>query len=286
MTFARLTIVSAAALMGVALPAQAGFQFTPPPAQQQQAQVQQAPTLPSAPADMPMPIVPAPDVEAMALSPMPGEVASQPQKPASADGGLSINPYPLQGSGATHGVNNAVSLDQAMIEGTGNLRPVVTPGSDSGHGRIARAAITSRFDGNPSLPPHKPAPQHFDYSVSSITPLPGGDGASLQQPQQPPVIQAQPLMPRPAPTLPQQANPTQSQYTEAVGFGRDLPLALALTQVVPPDYSFSFSPAIDAGTTVSWQGGKPWNVVLNEMLSVHGLSAVISGRQVTIQSAT
>jgi hypothetical protein len=284
MTFTRLSIVSAAVMMTAISPAWAGFQFTAP-AQQQMQPVQQAPAaLPSAPADMPMPIAPAPEVESVALSPMPGEISSPPKRTTPANGNLVINPYPLQGSGATHGANNAVSLDQAMIEGSGNLRPVVTPGSESGHGRIARAAVTSRFDGNPSHPPRKPANQHFDYNPSAITPLPDGELAPMAQPLE---IQAQPLMPRPAPTLPQRsAPPSSAQYTEAIGFGRDLPLALALTQVVPPDYTFSFSPAIDAGTTVSWQGGKPWNVVLDEMLSAHGLSAVISGNQVTIQSAT
>lgn len=283
MNTVRFTIVSAAVLMMATSSAHAGFQFTAPSTPVQKAPVQ---ALPSAPTDMPMPIVPAPEVEAVSLSPMPGDAQVR-QIVQPANNSLVINPYPLQGSGATHDVNNDVSLGQAMIEGTGNLRPVVTPGSDTGHGRIARATVTSRFDGNTGLPPRKP--QHFDYTASAMTPLPDGEVQPLQQPQEQPVIQAQPLMPRPAPTLQQQAvapAAPSGQFTEAVGFGRDLPLALALTQVVPPDYSFSFSPSIDAGTNVSWQGGKPWNVVLNEMLSAQGLHAVISGKQVTIQSAT
>ena len=35
---------------------------------------------------------------------------------------------------------------------------------------------------------------------------------------------------------------------------------------------------------VSWQGGKPWDVVLNEMLAPSGMKAVIENNQVSIRS--
>lgn len=59
------------------------------------------------------------------------------------------------------------------------------------------------------------------------------------------------------------------------GFGKDLPLALALRQVVPARYAFSFGQGVNAGTKVSWVGGKPWNEVLEATLTPIGLDFVI-----------
>lgn len=90
------------------------------------------------------------------------------------------------------------------------------------------------------------------------------------------------------PNVPVQAFEPAAQnedFAEAVGFGRDLPLALALSQVVPPGYNYSFGQNVDAGTTVSWQGGKPWNEVLQDMLAQSGLRADMRGKQVMIKSA-
>ncbi len=51
------------------------------------------------------------------------------------------------------------------------------------------------------------------------------------------------------------------------GFGREIPLALALRQIVPPQYAFSFGKGINPGALVSWDGGKPWNEVLEGAIS-------------------
>lgn len=55
------------------------------------------------------------------------------------------------------------------------------------------------------------------------------------------------------------------------GFGSDLPLAVALQQVVPASYQVSFGPEVDPGASVSWEGGKSWKRVLSDMLSAKGL---------------
>ena len=75
------------------------------------------------------------------------------------------------------------------------------------------------------------------------------------------------------------------QFAPAVGFGRDLPLALALSQVVPANYSYAFGQNVDTAANVSWQGGKPWNQVLSDMLAANGMKAVITNNQVVIQKA-
>ena len=270
MSLSRFVSLTALMTLAGTSAAMAGFQFSGPPARAP-VQAQPAPSYQDS-----MPSAPAAPVEQVELSPMPVIPAEQalgyqpaPSVPQQ-DGRLVINPYPLQQQGvpAQHG-GGGIALDQAMMEQSGQLQTVAAPGSRSGSGAIARAAVTSRFDGNPV--------QAQDYNApSSVTPMPGGiSPASL-----PPVEQHHVM---PSPAIPVPRTPDAGGFADAVGFGCDLPLALAMTQVVPPEYTFSFASDVDAGATVSWQGGKAWNAVLNDMLASKGLMANISGRQVTVQ---
>jgi hypothetical protein len=183
---------------------------------------------------------------------------------------------------ATHGGNN-IYVEQAMLQAGGTLKGIAAPGAN----------YTSQITNNAQHIALKQAPSVYQQeSVTApigntgMTPLPG-EGLSR--------VDAAPLYPAPAPILPAQKprppvalqqNTGSSGFSEAVGFGRDLPLALALSQVVPPDYSFSFAQNVDAGATVSWEGGKSWDQVLQDMLTPLGMRAIISGNQVVIQSAT
>ncbi|GJL85724.1 MAG: hypothetical protein DHS20C02_14990 [Micavibrio sp.] len=74
-------------------------------------------------------------------------------------------------------------------------------------------------------------------------------------------------------------------YPEVIGFGSDLPLALALRQVVPPEYSFSFGDGVNPGYRVSWNGGRPWNEVVNDMVAPLDLSARIYKKTVSISKS-
>jgi len=75
-------------------------------------------------------------------------------------------------------------------------------------------------------------------------------------------------------------------YEMAEGFGRDLPLVMAIRQIVPAQYGFVFDQGIDTNTKVSWQGGQPWDIVLQNTLAASGLSAKINGNVVTIARST
>lgn len=66
------------------------------------------------------------------------------------------------------------------------------------------------------------------------------------------------------------------------GFGSDLPMVIALQQVVPAGYQFSFSSGVNPGALVSWEGGKPWEQVLSDMLSAQGLSYRLQNGAVVI----
>ncbi|MBU6235866.1 MAG: TcpQ domain-containing protein [Alphaproteobacteria bacterium] len=77
-----------------------------------------------------------------------------------------------------------------------------------------------------------------------------------------------------------------NDYSVAEGFGRDLPLVMAIRQIVPSSYGFVFDDGIDVNSHVSWQGGKPWDIVLQETLSPLNLGATIRGNVVTIARRT
>lgn len=69
------------------------------------------------------------------------------------------------------------------------------------------------------------------------------------------------------------------------GFGADLPLVVALQQIAPPEYTFSFAPGVDPGTHVSWQGDKPWEQVMADMLAPKNLDFKAQGNVVMITAA-
>lgn len=86
-----------------------------------------------------------------------------------------------------------------------------------------------------------------------------------------------------APALPEAAA-IEGTYDIAQGFGKDMPLALAVQQIIPADYAYSFAKGINAGQRVSWTGGEAWNVVLDKALEplaldfrVHDKTVVVTG---------
>lgn len=132
------------------------------------------------------------------------------------------------------------------------------------------------------------APPPPAVAAAPLSPPPGvmdRRAADTQYPQGAPTSMLKspsaPARAMPASVPPQQ----QSNLPEAVGFGNDLPLALALSQVIPGDYALFFESAIDSEANVSWQGGKSWDLVLQDMLAPLGLRAVIQPNLVLIRSA-
>lgn len=173
---------------------------------------------------------------------------------------IAIEPYPLLSpeAGASHQTQALVASDQMVFENAGLLKPVKVPGSDR-MAAIRRAA------------PQKETQIHLN------------DGTTIDAQIEEIILSPPPRKPS-VPQMGESLRPVNAAYTEAVGFGRELPLALALSQIVPAGYTYSFGQAVDAGSTVSWQGGKPWNEVLNDMLASSGMRAVISGNQVRIEN--
>lgn len=77
-----------------------------------------------------------------------------------------------------------------------------------------------------------------------------------------------------------------SASNEAVrGFGSQIPLALALRQILPVGYHFSIDQNIEVDTPVSYKGGKPWRDTIKDMLAPVGLTMSEQGPTVTISRA-
>lgn len=75
---------------------------------------------------------------------------------------------------------------------------------------------------------------------------------------------------------------SSSPYEQAVGFGTDIPLALAMRQIVPPQYGYVFSGPVDQGARIDWNGGKPWNEVLADAVRPQGLDIDVTGQTVRV----
>ena len=69
------------------------------------------------------------------------------------------------------------------------------------------------------------------------------------------------------------------------GFGTDLPLMVALQQVVPSQYKVSLAPGINPDTHVSWKGDKPWEQALSDMLAPPGFVFSIQGNVLIVKSS-
>lgn len=67
------------------------------------------------------------------------------------------------------------------------------------------------------------------------------------------------------------------------GFGRDIPMILAMSQIIPPQYAYSFADGINPATTISWTGGTSWDVALQDAVGSHGYDISIIGKTVRIE---
>lgn len=74
----------------------------------------------------------------------------------------------------------------------------------------------------------------------------------------------------------------QARLGIADGFGKDVPLKVALLQILPPSLTAQFSQGVDAEQAVDWSGGKPWQAVLHDVVQPRHLRATVSGSIVKI----
>jgi hypothetical protein len=97
-----------------------------------------------------------------------------------------------------------------------------------------------------------------------------------------PVMPAPVFAAMPAPSVPLVAAPPPVHYDIVSGFGTDIPLALAMRQIVPARYSYSFDSTVDPGVKINWKGGQPWDAVLNNAVAPLGFAAKVAGDTVFV----
>jgi hypothetical protein len=195
------------------------------------------------------PTVPVPQPQSVMVSPKIGR--------------LHINPYPLKNQNNRKMMPSGQSVMQGMIEKSGRLNPVqLGAGMTTG----AKPNNVVAYSASAELP----VPRAPGLNSRNLTPIPGGEPAPL------PGIEAA----YSNKNITNQQMPTH--YANAVGFGRDLPLELALSQVIPQGFSYDMG-GLRGEKIVSWDGGEPWNIVLNNMLRSQNMTATIRDNQVIIQ---
>jgi len=76
-----------------------------------------------------------------------------------------------------------------------------------------------------------------------------------------------------------------SADAEVKGFADQVPLSVAIRQVLPPGVGFSVSQDVSLGTLVSWRGGPSWRTVMKDMLLPAGLAMKEEGATVRVVRA-
>lgn len=91
-----------------------------------------------------------------------------------------------------------------------------------------------------------------------------------------------------AATLPPIAEPSAAPVRRPVavpvakGFGEQVSLRFAARQIVPSEVALAIADNVDATTNVNWQGDRPWNRVLQDVLKPLDLRLTISGKTALI----
>lgn len=273
---ARSLYVLAAALMFIPTVAQAGFDWTPSPNQpaNEAAIKEQSSDLPSnIPGDAGVAIVP--PITATAPVTMEPIVPSNSSTPSVT---------PMQTIGGTSKASASITRDGPLIpDPDDDLAampiPYPAPNNNSNLNTPYWGKETNYFarkDTQPRPEPLDPAPLSSDAGPLVLSNRPELSQGTVS------VIANDP-----------QSNfaPISSSQDQAIlgdqeileGFGKDIPLALALRDIVPSKYAYAYANSSYAGLTVSWEGGKPWQEVLNDTLSSRGLAAQVSKNVVYIQ---
>lgn len=174
-------------------------------------------------------------------------------------GGLYIDPYPLQNNNALNKITDT-RMNQAITEKSRALNPV-----QLGSGMTTGVRQSQKYVSRPVIVSNQ-GKSIASIGINSLTPMMGDEPAPL-----------------PGYGLGMVEYERTRQYEQAVGFGKNLPLALAISQVIPSAYTHRFDGDISPSAMVDWSGGKPWNVVLNDMLRDENMMADIEGNVVVIK---
>lgn len=89
----------------------------------------------------------------------------------------------------------------------------------------------------------------------------------------------------PAPAATETAQAADDSQKTVAGFGKHVPLVIAMRQILPAGYGFAHADGVDLTSSVDWQGGRPWPQVLTDAIKPIGLTANINGDTVMLEKA-
>lgn len=150
------------------------------------------------------------------------------------------------------------------------------------------ATAHAGFEWKGPLEPPRAAPEAAAPASDDLMPVTGvSPDAAPEAPVTSPEISVEPVQHEthaaPVQTAMSTAPAAAAQEAGTLsGFGSDLPLVIALQQIVPAGFQYSFSGGVNPGVTVSWQGGKPWQHVLSDTLAPQGLGYTLQNNTVII----
>jgi hypothetical protein len=212
---------------------------------------------------------PAQGTPANSVSVMPDSVTSGPLMPMPGDAPIPMTVEPLRESDI------------------GDTAPPIAPVTKkSSAGGMQSIGVARPGAPAPTAPVPSPAPTPVTASETDLVMPPKGEMAPKTRNAAP----LQPVATMPEKTIPVPAMAAQPAPIKAAassngivqGFGKNIPLAFALRQVVPHEYNFTFAPGVEEGKPVSWSGGSDWQTVMGRMLSDNGLEARIQGETIAI----
>lgn len=174
---------------------------------------------------------------------------------------------------ATPGMPTAENLINSMPSMT-SPTPAATPAPASVEAAPAMltpvtaptpAPAASLATAEPLIPPPgvaAPAPVSTSVASGNAVSLVTGENVATQAPASAPVVPAAKVID---------------------GFGKQVPLVIAMRQILPSDYGFAHRDGVDLGQLIDWQGGRPWPQVLSEALAPVGVKVTISGDTVLLE---
>jgi len=280
-----------------------GFQWVAPPGTQPPAssQVPGSEILSTSPSSMQtqQPELAAPTVISPS-APVPAPVIiSPPPQSQSNQAPEVISPIVIEGQGTPPASSvTPMPLEQAMLpETTPPASSINMPPPQETQGV---ASVASRSAPSPQEPPvlitNEPQTSADNVIIAGApSNLPPASAPQIEPPvtasdnviaqSAPPVPTAgmrAPPLPLPPTSLPEMSATAAPQETLVQGFANNVPLAVALREVLPPGYGFSIDQDVDLGTLVSFQGGKPWHETLMGMLEPAGLTMREEGVMIAI----
>ncbi len=144
---------------------------------------------------------------------------------------------------------------------------------------VEQAPLSAMPETSTAVSPTASAPVAAAPTVSAVEPAVAPSPLVT-----PPAAQPSAAPPIPVPVAATPA-PAVSAAVPVTGFGRDMPLVMAMSQIIPADYAYSFDQGVNPGLRINWDGGRPWAEVLEQALGNYGLKASIVDRTVRIMPA-